>query len=312
MRNELSPVMRAEAKGTGYGAWMLSMRHVDIDIDLLRCFRSVAEHGGFTAASQALGLTQPAVSLKIQRLEQRVGKRVFDRNSRGLTVTPDGQKLLLYAGHLLELNDQMVRRLNAPPVRNRFRIAIADEFEPPFLAQLLARFASDHPDLQIEADTGNYGTARREPEQERFDVVIAPRGQDDANATLICTEQLVWAAAIGWRLARTHDGKLLPIDVVMHRPGTLLHERTATLLRLGGIPHEVKYTSNRTLGVIAAVELGVGTALLSRSMLLPSLRRLDGLPDPGEVRLVAYWSDRSRHLADLLVQFIRRNLPASV
>jgi DNA-binding transcriptional LysR family regulator len=135
---------------------------------------------------------------------------------------------------------------------------------------------------------------------------------ESANATPICTEHLVWAAAMGWLVATTHDGKLLPIDVVMHRPGTLLHERAATVLRLGAVPYDVKYASNGFHGVLAAVELGIGTALVSRSMLSPSLRRLDVLPDPGEVCLMAYWNDRSKHLAEMLVRFIRGNLPASV
>jgi DNA-binding transcriptional LysR family regulator len=288
------------------------MRHADIDIDLLRCFRSVAEHGGFTAASQALGLTQPAVSLKIQRLEQRVGKRVFVRKSRALSVTPDGQTLLLYAGHLLALNDQMIRRLNAPPIRNRLRIGLDTDFELPYLAKVLARFACDRPDLQVETDTANYSALTQEDDRERFDVVIAPMSNENTNATPICTERLVWAAAIGWGLTTTHEGKLLPIDVVMHRPGTLLHERAATALRLGAVPYDVKYASHRPHGVIAAVELGVGTALLGRSMLPPSLRRLDVLPDPGEVRLMAHWNDRSKPLAEVLARFIRQNLPASV
>jgi DNA-binding transcriptional LysR family regulator len=272
----------------------------------------VAEHGGFTAASQALGLTQPAVSLKIQRLEQRVGKRVFVRKNRGLAVTPDGQILLNYAGHLLELNDQMMRRLSESPARNRLRIGLDNDFEPPYLAEALARFAHDHPDLQVETDTGDFGMLGREHELERFDVVIAPMSTELTNVTPICTEQLVWAAAMGCGVTIAHSGKLLPIDVVMHRPGSLLHERTAMVLRRGAVPYEVKYAANRVHHVIAAIELGVGTALLSRSMLPPSLRRLDVLPDPGEVRLIAVWNDRSRALAELLVRFIRRNLPASV
>ena len=149
-------------------------------------------------------------------------------------------------------------------------------------------------------------------DSERFDVVIGPMSDDNVNATPICTEHLVWAAGIGWTVATTHDGKVLPIYVVMQPPGTFLHERAATVLRLGAVPYDVSTSSNGLHGVIAAVELGIGTALVSRSMLPPSLRRLDVLPDPGEVRLMAYWNDRSRHLAEMLVQFIRRNLPASV
>ena len=79
------------------------MRNPDLDIDLLRCFATVAEHGSFTAAGSALGLTQSAVSLKIKRLEDMLRKRVFARTSRRLSLTPDGEVLLVYARRLLSI-----------------------------------------------------------------------------------------------------------------------------------------------------------------------------------------------------------------
>ena len=70
------------------------MRIPDLDLDLLRCFVAVAERGGFTAAGQALGLTQSAVSLKIKRLEELVARRVFERTSRAVALTRDGEMRL--------------------------------------------------------------------------------------------------------------------------------------------------------------------------------------------------------------------------
>ena len=71
------------------------MRYPDLDIDLLRCFATVAELGGFTAAGSSLGLTQSAISLKVKRLEDVVGRRVFERTSRKLSLTQEGEVLLV-------------------------------------------------------------------------------------------------------------------------------------------------------------------------------------------------------------------------
>jgi DNA-binding transcriptional LysR family regulator len=292
------------------------MRPLDIDIGLLRCFKAVAKNGGFTVAGLELGLTQSAVSLKIKRLEQLVGKRVFDRNSRGLALTLDGQALLAYAEHLLRLNDQMIWRLRAPPTRGHLSVGIANEFEPLCLQSLLARFASGHRDTRIEVRSGTYGVLQCEYEQERLDVIIAARGAGNIDGTLICTEPLVWAAASGQAAGTNRggqgDGHASLTDVVMDRHDSLLHERAATLLRDHNIPYTVAYTSTSTPGVIAAVELGIGTALLGRSMLSSSLREVQGLPMPGEVDLVAFWNERSKPLPERLVQFIRRNLAAAL
>ena len=87
------------------------MRIPDLDLDLLRCFVTVAERGGFTAAGTALGLTQSAVSLKVKRLAETVRRRVFERSSRSVALTRDGETLLSYARRILVLNDEAVRRL---------------------------------------------------------------------------------------------------------------------------------------------------------------------------------------------------------
>ena len=87
-----------------------AMRVPDLDLDLLRGFVTVAERGGFTAAGTALGLTQSAISLKVKRLEDILGKRVLERGARGVALTREGETLLAYARRMLALNDEAVRR----------------------------------------------------------------------------------------------------------------------------------------------------------------------------------------------------------
>src|SRR3954463_12747536 len=96
-----------------------------LDIDLLQTFVSVQQSGGFSQAAQALGRTQPAVSLQIKRLEHRVGARVFDRSRKGdLALTPAGVKLLDYAHRILNLHDEAVANLTAPNVKASLRLGI--------------------------------------------------------------------------------------------------------------------------------------------------------------------------------------------
>ena len=73
------------------------MRHPDLELDLLRAFVAVAETGSFTAAADVVHRSQSAVSQKVLRLEEILGRRVFDRTSRTLGLTPDGERLLVAA-----------------------------------------------------------------------------------------------------------------------------------------------------------------------------------------------------------------------
>ena len=82
------------------------MRRVNLDIDLLRCFATVVETGGFTAAAKTLLRTQSAVSVQIKRLETTIGHKLFERSKRAPQLTEQGEMLLGYAHRMLKLNDE--------------------------------------------------------------------------------------------------------------------------------------------------------------------------------------------------------------
>src|SRR5215472_4476137 len=82
-----------------------------LDIVLLRTFVAVVEANGFTRAAGFVNLTQSAVSLHIKRLEEQVGRRLFDRTGPKLALTSDGEILLSYAQRILALEEEVKTRL---------------------------------------------------------------------------------------------------------------------------------------------------------------------------------------------------------
>src|SRR5260370_15558794 len=76
-----------------------------LDIDTVQAFLLVAELQSFTRAAEALGTTQAAVSMKLQRLEAVVGKRLVERSPRAITLTADGTAFLPHARALLTAHD---------------------------------------------------------------------------------------------------------------------------------------------------------------------------------------------------------------
>ncbi len=290
------------------------MRYPDLDIDLLRCFATVAAQGGFTAAGQTLGLTQSAVSLKIKRLEEIVRKRVFERTSRKLALTADGEVLLAYARRLLSLNDEAVRRMIAPPVSGHLRLGVADHFVPQHLAPILARFARTYPDLRLEVEVGRSHELRAACERGSLDLVIGKRRDGETAGTPIWTEILAWAGLAGFRRPDpAKPGRGAPLPLAMLPAGCMFRDRALATLSRANIAHEIVYTSASLLGVIAAAEAGLAVTVLGRSTVPATLAEIPQLPPLGYAEMAVFGDAEGRMaLVDPLVGFIRESLAATV
>jgi DNA-binding transcriptional LysR family regulator len=290
------------------------MRYPDLDIDLLRCFATVAEQSGFTAAGQALGLTQSAISLKIKRLENVVRKRVFERTSRKLSLTADGEVLLAYARRLLSLNDEAVRRMIAPPVAGHLRLGVADHFVPQHLAPILARFARTYPDVRLEVEVGRSHELRAACERGALDLVIGKRRDGETTGTPIWTEILAWAGLADFkRAALAGPGRNAKLPLAMLPPGCMFRDRALATLSRANIAHEIVYTSASLLGVIAAAEAGLAVTVLGRSTVPATLAEISQLPPLGSAEMAIFGDAEGRMaLVDPLVGFIRESLAATV
>lgn len=80
----------------------------NIPTDLLRTLVSVIDLRSFTKAAQVLGITQPAVSAQIKRLQSLIGHELLDKSAPGVSLTPRGVALVAQARRLLAINDEIL------------------------------------------------------------------------------------------------------------------------------------------------------------------------------------------------------------
>lgn len=281
----------------------------DLDIDALRAFVTVAETGGFTAAADRLGRTQSAISVKIKKLEDVLGRRVFDRTSRSLAITQDGELLLGYARRLLDLNDETVRRFAEPAAEGELRLGVADYFLSDHLPRVLSQFAKIYPRLRIEVRVGLCGELVAGLESGDLDLVISRRDAGETRGRAIWREPLRWVAAPTLDLPAD-----APLPFCALPAPCVFRNRGLAALGEAGRAWRVVYTSTSVMGVQAAVRAGLGIAVLSESTVPEGVRRLgteDGLPDLGEVEMAIFGeTSRNRRLAEPLVGFILDSLSA--
>ena len=280
------------------------IRFPDLDLDLLRCFVLVAEARGFTAAGEALGLTQSAVSLRIKRLEEVVRRPLFDRTTRAVALTRDGETLLGYARRLLALNDEAVRRLAAPPVAGSLRLGVADHFVPRSLAPILARFARTYPEVRLEVEVGRSHELRAKQVAGSLDLVLGKRRDGETTGTPIWTEQVVWAAAPDWAAPESR-----PLPLALLPEGCLFRERALAALGRAGLAFETVFTCDSLLGLAAAAQAGFALTVLGRSGFPPGLVEVPGLPALGAVEMAVFGDPAGRHpVVEPLIGFIRDSL----
>ena len=118
---------------------MLETRH-------LLLVREIADGGSMTAAAARLNLTQSALSHQLRDLEQRIGARLFHRERRQMTLTPEGRCILDAAGRVLP---ELARALDSvraadPAVRRAIRLRTQCHTGYGWLAPLFARFSRQH------------------------------------------------------------------------------------------------------------------------------------------------------------------------
>jgi len=259
------------------------MRVPDLDLDLLRGFVTVAERGGFTSAGLALGLTQSAISLKVKRLEDLLGKPVFTRGAKQVALTREGESLLAYARRMLALNEEAVRQFVAPPVSGRLRLGVADHFVPRHLAPTLARFARTWPEVRIEVEVGRSHELRASLAREELDLVLGKRRDGETEGRVIFTEAVVWAAGPDFLVPRDR-----PLPLAMLPQGCMFRDRALAALARAGIGYEVVYTSPSLMGIAAAAQAGFAVTVIGRTGLPDGLVELEGLPPLGTAEMCLF------------------------
>lgn len=283
------------------------MNYPDLKIELLRAMVAVADAGSFTAASGQVGRSQSAISQKILRLEETLGRRLFERNSRSLRLTPEGEQLLAAARQMIDLNEETVRRVMRPPASGTLRLGISEEFIPARLPRLLSRFVRLYPDLHLELKTGLSCDMIAAHDAGALDMVIAKREAGAQRGRVIWREPLRWMAAQDFSPDTSR-----PLPLVLLRPPCTYRQWMLETLDAAHQPWVVACTASSLMGVQSAVAGGLGVTLLGQSFLREGLVRWQtpaGWPAPSVTEITLIGEDAVHPgLAESLVSYLAQSL----
>lgn len=116
-----------------------------MDLDQLRYFLRVAERQNFTRAAEDLGISQPALSRAIQKLEEELGQPMFERKSRSVVLTDAGKLLQSRARQVLTIIEDTQAEITDDGQSGRVRVGAIPTVAPYFLPEVLRSFSREHP-----------------------------------------------------------------------------------------------------------------------------------------------------------------------
>src|SRR5215218_7037169 len=121
-----------------------------MDLPSLRAVLKIAEQGSFSQAARDLGVTQPAISQQVARLEAELGRSLFERQGRRVSLTEAGEKLCRHAQQIIALADDARRIVTDDGESGRIVVAAIPTIAPYLLPEVLSTFRTGHPQAQVE------------------------------------------------------------------------------------------------------------------------------------------------------------------
>jgi DNA-binding transcriptional LysR family regulator len=255
-----------------------------LDISTVRAFLLVAELQSFTRAAEALGTTQAAVSMKLQRLETVVGKRLVERSPRAVRLTAEGGAFLENARALMEAHDRALS--GQQPARQQLSLGISDHVAGPELVPLLERLHAVSSQLALAVTIGFSRDLLDTYDAGKLDAVIVRQEGGRRGGEKLTEDEFGWFAVprLKWR-----SGEKLRLATLA--PPCGVRAIAIRALDKAGIEWSEAFIGGGVTAVVAAALAGLAVAPLAQRIAPPGMIDIGpahGLPRIGYSRVLLH------------------------
>jgi DNA-binding transcriptional LysR family regulator len=248
----------------------------NIPTGLLRTFVSVVELRSFTRAAKAQGMTQPAVSAQIRRLQFLLGVELFDKTAPGVSLTPVGHNVIESARRLLSVNDHIVQMANPGSAAQLVRLGVRKDCMGEQLVEMLTATRARWPHLRLTVIGAGQRRMLQQLTQDQVDIAIAlVPDKSELGARHLWAEELTWV-----RGKSTVIDLKVPVPLLAYGDRCLCHSVAMETLEKAGLRGELVFRANTAEALRSAVAANVGVMLLPRHRLPAGLQSWDDGPLP--------------------------------
>ncbi|WP_291329944.1 LysR substrate-binding domain-containing protein [Desulfovibrio sp. UCD-KL4C] len=225
---------------------------MNLQIDYLKTFIAVADTQSFTKAGKLVNRSQSAVSMQIKRLEEEIGRPLFERIGKTAKLSIDGKLLISHARGIIQSHDKAVMSLSTAKLKGIIRFGSPEHYTTGILPKLLAGFASAYPEVLIEMHCENSDIIKKRLDAGDLDLGLCTDLYD--HGQIIYHDHLVWAANPDFKIRKN---TVLPLAV---EDECIFQEWALNALDKAGISYRVVYVSRGLSGILDAVRAGLAIA----------------------------------------------------
>lgn len=234
------------------------------------------EHGGFTAAAQALNISQPTVTTQVRELEERYGVELLIRRGRRVELTETGAALYDISRRIMKLNEEADELLlsSSRLARGHLRLAAVGPFHA---TEMVARFLAAHPAIKVSMLLGNSDQTLQRILELEADVGILAHMVDDSriHSVPFSTHEVVvfvntdhpWSARKSIAIAELADQPL-----ILREKGSTTRRALEQAAAAAGIEIRPLLEIGSREGVWKAVECGLGIGVVADFEFVPHPR----------------------------------------
>lgn len=281
-----------------------------LDVEAVQAFVLIADLQSFTRAAEALDTSQAAISVKLKRLEDRLGEKLIERTPRLVRLSARGAAFLDAAREFLAAHERAVAELSS--TSRRFSLGIADQVAGPELPVLLSRLHAYDPALLIEVTIGGSRGLLDEFDRGALDAAIIRKDDDRRDGEILGQERFGWFTGPCF----VHrEGE--PLRIAALAPSCKVRNIAARALDAAGISWVEVFVGGGMAAVAAAASAGFAVAAMAHRIAPIGVAEVGekfGLPPlpPSDVVLHSTLTDaRSRGALRTLAAAFREHRPAS-
>lgn len=280
----------------------------DLPIDQLRSLVTISETSSFTLAAEKLYRTQPALSLQIKKLEERVGTPLLARNGRSIGVTEAGKVLVDYARKILDLSEEAVARLSVTETEGIVSIGVLEEVTIGPLVQLLTKFGRLCTKVRIELNVSTSFQLAQDIKANTLCLAVANNSYAHGHTIPLWQENYLWAHNPIHDLLSQDS---IPLVIDTESP-CILQDKGIKDIEAQYTKWHVAFSSISLSAMQAAVRAGLGVGFLPESAMTPDIIPidLDQVPTSRPTTIALYRSTEAKSdavntLADFLIAHLQ-------